>query len=147
MAYFIFSKNLNNINLTLYKIAEDQSYLNKMNINKDDYKIIEVSQEDFNDVKLELKLPLKYDGDNIIYENIINTFLKKDLELHIKNYVNLINSFIENNPNHELFNLWNNYNNQVKSFNLDTLTYPFNKSLIQHFNDLNQPSLSPLQLP
>lgn len=147
MSYFIFSKNLDNINLTLYRIAEDQLYLNKMNINKDDYKIIEVSQEDFNDVKLELKLPLKYNGNNITYENIINSFLKKDLELYIKNYVNLINNFIENNPNHELFNLWNNYNNQVKLFNLDTLTYPFNKSLIQHFNDLNQPSLSPLQLP
>ena len=117
MSYFIFSKNLDNINLTLYRIAEDQLYLNKMNINKNDYKIIEVSQEDFNDVKLELKLPLKYNGDNIIYENIINSFLKKDLELYIKNYVNLINDFIENNPNHELFNLWNNYNNQVKSFN------------------------------
>jgi hypothetical protein len=148
MSYFIFLKNQDDVNCTLYRIAEDQSYLDNININKDIYKIIEVSQTDFNDVKYELKSALKYNGNNIVYQNIDKIiFTKDDLNKYIVNFIKNIDFFIQNNPNHGLFNLWNDYNNQLKSFNLDTLTYPWNKSLIRHFNDLGQSSLNPLQLP
>ena len=58
-----------------------------------------------------------------------------------------IKQFIEYNPNHSLFTLWNNYYNQLDSLNLDNITYPLNKSLEQYFSDLGQPSLNILQLP
>ena len=37
MSYFIFLKDLNNIEGTLYKIAENESDLNNLNINKNDF--------------------------------------------------------------------------------------------------------------
>jgi hypothetical protein len=36
---------------------------------------------------------------------------------------------------------------QLNNLNLDSITYPLNKSLEQYFNDLGQPSLNPLQIP
>jgi hypothetical protein len=55
--------------------------------------------------------------------------------------------FTNNNPNHSLLNRWNDYYNQVNSLNLDSITYPLNKSLEQYFKDQNQISLNTLQLP
>jgi hypothetical protein len=46
-----------------------------------------------------------------------------------------------------LYDMWNNYYNQLNTLNLDNITFPFNQSLEQYFNNLGQPSLSPLQLP
>ena len=51
MVYFIFGKNLDNIEGTIYRIAENQSDLNNLNILQSDYKIIEDSQSNFNLVK------------------------------------------------------------------------------------------------
>jgi len=48
MSYFIFLKNSDNIEGTIYKIAENQSDLNNINITQSDYKIIQDSQENFN---------------------------------------------------------------------------------------------------
>ena len=148
MSYFIFLKNQDDINCTLYRIAEDQSYLDNININKDVYKIIEVSQTEFNDLKYELKSVVKYNGNTIVYVDIdkIN-FTKNDLNNYIVDFTKKIDVFIQNNPGHKFFKEWSDYNNQLKSFNLDTLTYPCNKSLIKHFNDLGQPSYNILQLP
>ena len=56
MAYFIFT-HLNNF----YKIAENSTELNQLNLN-DQYKIIEDSIENFNAVRLGIKLPVKLDN-------------------------------------------------------------------------------------
>ena len=45
MAYFIFGKNLNNVKGTLYRIAENQSDLNNLNINVADYLVKEVTEK------------------------------------------------------------------------------------------------------
>ncbi len=52
MSYFVFAKNFDNVSGTIYKIAENQSDLNNLNIILSDYKIIEDSQSNFNDFKL-----------------------------------------------------------------------------------------------
>jgi hypothetical protein len=148
MSYFIFIKNLDNIEATLYKIAENQSDLNYLNINQSDYKIIEDSKSNFDLVKFGNKFPVKYNNNIITYidQNIL--FEKK---IEIQNYVNnlkkQIKQFTDINPNHSLFNQWNNYSIQLNNLNLDTIIYPLNKSLEQHFNDLGQPSFNILQLP
>jgi hypothetical protein len=54
MAYFIFV-NVNNVEGTLYRMVETQNDLNNLNIIKDDYKIIEDTQENFNAVKFGIK--------------------------------------------------------------------------------------------
>jgi len=160
MAYFIFTKNKDNIEGNLYKIAETESDLNNLNILKSDYTIIQDSQENFNDVKF-FKKRVKFYNDNIIsYENISELFedqINKNNTLiltgkdKLKNYINSFTSqikhFTDNNPNHSLFNRWNDYYNQLNNLDLNSITYPLNKSLEQYFNDLNQPSLNPLQLP
>ena len=145
MSYFIFLKEANNIEGSFYKIAEN---LSDLNINQFDYKIIEVTQDNFNAVKFGTKIPLKYNNDLIIFENI-NSLIKDkvQLQIQIKDKIELIKQFLDNNLNHPLFNQWNNYLNQLNNLNLDSITYPLNKSLEQYFNDLGQTSLSILQLP
>jgi hypothetical protein len=148
MAYFIFLKNLDNLEGSLYRIAENLSDLNNLNINKEDYKIIEDTQENFNLVKLNKKNVVKYSGDTITYED--NNFLiknKKNIEIEINNNKQLIRQFLENNHNHLLFNRWNSYYNQLNNVNVDSITYPLNKTLQEYFNDLDQPSFHILQLP
>ena len=148
MAYFIFLKNLDSIENTLYKIAENESDLNNLNINKNDYKIIEDLQTNFNEVKCSIKNAIKYNNNTITFSNDVVTYnTKENLLNYIVNIKNSIKPFLDNNPNHPLFNRWNNYYNQVNSLNLDSITYPLNKSLEQYFSDLGQPSYNILQLP
>jgi len=148
MSYFIFLKNLENIEGSLYKIAENESDLNNLNINKNDYKIIEDSQSNFNLVKFGNKIAIKYNNDIINYVDSTTSFLKKEeLQMYIDSLKKSIKQFITNNSNHTSLNLWNDYYNQLNSLNLDSITYPLNKSLEQYFKDLGQPSFSILQLP
>jgi len=148
MSYFIFLNNLDNIEGTIYRIAENESDLNNLNINKSIYKIIEDSQSNFDLVKYGNKFPIKYNNNNISYVDQINLFgNKQDLQTHINNLKNQIKQFTNNNLTHSLFSRWNDYYNQLNSLNLDSITYPLNKSLEQYFKDQNQTSLNSLQIP
>jgi hypothetical protein len=147
MAYFILTKNLGDVEGVLYRIAENQFDLNNLNIIQSNYKIIEDSQINFNNVKYGVKWPLKYNGDTITYIDSIILHNKEQLKIYINNFKNKIKEFTNNNPNHSLLNRWNDYYNQLNSLDLDTITYPLDKSLEQYFNDLGQPSYSILQLP
>ena len=147
MYYFIFLKNLDDIHGTIYKIAENQSDLNNLNIIQSDYKIIQDSQENFNSVNLNIKQVLKYNGNTITFDNVQNLFTKNTLQQVVNNSKIQIQQFINNNSNHPLLGRWNSYYNQLNNLDLDSITYPLNKSLEQHFNDLGQPSYNILQLP
>jgi hypothetical protein len=165
MSYFIFTKNTENVEGSLYKIAESQFDLDSLNIDKNSYTIIEDSQFNFNLVKYHNKKVLKYNNNTITYadsqivfedhiiissktgEQIVICTAKIFLKDYIEKVKNQIKQFLNNNNNHVLFSKWNNYYNQLDSLNLDTITYPLNKSLEQYFNDLGQPSLNPLQIP
>jgi hypothetical protein len=148
MAYFIFQKNLDNIQATLCKIAENESDLNNLNIIQSDYKIIEDSQSNFNSVKFGNKFIDKYNNNTITYvDEIISFRNKNDLQNYINNIKQSVKQFTDNNPNHPLFSRWNDYYTQLSNLNLDSITYPLNKSLEQYFNDLGQLSLNILQIP
>jgi hypothetical protein len=148
MAYFVFLKNLDNLEGSLYRIAENLSDLNNLNIHKEDYKIIEDTQENFNFVKFAKKSVLKYSGETITYvDNVDLIKNKSNIEFQIKRFKEMIQEFLKNNKNHPLFNRWNDYNNQLNNVNVDSITYPLNKSLQEYFNDLGQPSFHILQLP
>lgn len=77
MAYFIFSKNFDNIEGTIYRIAENQNDLSNLNITPSIYKIIEDSQSNFNLVKFGNKIINKYNNDTITYSDGIILFNKK----------------------------------------------------------------------
>ena len=148
MSYFIFSKNLNDIEGTLHKIAENQSDLNNLNITQSDYKIIEDSQSNFDLVKFGNKYPIKYNNNTITYIDTTNSFKsKKELENCVNNVKTQIKQFTNNNPNHPLLSRWNDYYTQLNNLNLNSIEYPLNKSLEQYFKDQNQTSLNPLQTP
>ena len=148
MAYFIFQKNLDNVENTLYRIAANESDLNNVNINQSNYKIIEDSDANFNAVKYSTKQAFKYNQNIITYVDLSINFLKlNDLNEYVQENKTFIKQFLDNNPNHPLFSRWNDYYNQLNSLNLTSITYPLNKSLEQYFYDLGQTSLSPLQLP
>jgi len=150
MAYFIFAKNLDGVENTISRIAENENDLNNLNIIQSDYKIIEDSQTNFDLVKYGQKCPKKYINNTIVYEDIFyeGLLLKKELlRSYVEDYINRIKGFLDLNKNHPSFNMWNGYYSQLKNLNLDTVTYPLGKSLEQYFKDQGQPSLSPLQLP
>jgi len=148
MSYFIFLKDFENLPGSLYRIAENQPDLDSLNINKFDYKIIEDSQENFNNVKYGIKSVEKYINDTITYLDIQTIFAnKEDLRLYINYTQTFIKNFIDFNQNHSQFNKWNDYYIQLKNTNLNNIVFPLNKSLEKHFNDSGKSSLSPLQLP
>jgi len=148
MSYFIFLKNLDNVYGTISRIAENESDLNSLNIEKTHYKIIETSQSNFDLIKYGNKYPSKYNNDDIIFEDVVSIFnTKKELQDSIYFFKQHIKKFLDNNPNHSLFNRWSNYYNQLNNLNLNNITYPLNISLEQYFKDQGQNSLSPLQLP
>lgn len=148
MAYFIFAKNLDNVDYTIYRIAANQTDLNNLNIIQSDYKIIEDSEENFNAVKLNTKEALKYNQNTITFIDITVQFFKKEsLDNYISGVKFLIKIFLDNNPNHPLYGQWNNYYNQLNNVNTSTFNYPFNQSLETYFNNQGQLVLNTLQLP
>ncbi len=147
MSYFIFLKDSENIAGTIYKIAENQFDLNNLNLQQSDYKIIEDSQENFNSVKNGIKYPLFYNNNFISFVQVPNSYDRDELEKNIENFKNEITLFLKNNPNHALYNKWNDYFNQLNNFDLDILNYPLDMSLEQYFNIRSLPSLNILQLP
>jgi len=148
MAYFIFAKNFDNLEGSIYKIAENQTDLNNLAIHQENYKIIEISQPDFDSVKYGLKLIIKYNNDAITYQDYSYSFLKKEyLVADVDQFKSRIKNFLNNNANSPLYTRWNDYYNQLNSLNTNDIEFPLNKSLEQYFKDQNKSSLNPLQLP
>jgi hypothetical protein len=149
MAYLIYLKNTQEPIGSLYRIAENENDLNQLNINKSDYTIIEISQENFLGIKNNVRYAiLDTKNQQVTYDFKQDIFFtKEDLKNRLNELKNLIKLFLDNNKNHSSFDKWNNYYNQLNSFNLDNITYPLNNSLEKYFNDLGQLSLNPLQLP
>jgi hypothetical protein len=148
MAYLIFLKDSEGAENTLYRIAENQSDLNNLNINANSVKIIEDSQDNFNAIKYKTKHAFKYNNNIITYVDSENLFENKEqLSAHIKDIQAQINLFVKNNPNNPLVNTVNNYSNELNSLNLESITYPLNISLEQYLNNQGKNSLNPLQIP
>jgi len=144
MSYFLFSYNSEPS-----KIAENSIDLNNLNVNLSTCKVIEVSQSDFDSVKLVQKLCTGYNGDIPIYTDpkLPVDISKDNLNNYINNIKKNIKYFLDNNKNHPDIQKWTNYYSQLNTLDLNSLTYPLTKSLEKYFYDLGQPSLHPLQLP
>lgn len=148
MAYFVLQK-IENQSGPLVKIAQDENELNNFNINKNDYKIIEVTLDDFYNVKYCIKHVEKYNGNTIIYSDIVQYFNqnKQELKNEIIQTVKLIKYFTDNNLNHPDYQKWVNYSNFLNNLNLDSINYPLNKSLTKYLSEQGNTSLSILQIP
>jgi hypothetical protein len=147
MAFLVFNKNNGSNFGSLYNIAENENDLNLLNIIKEDYTIASISPEDFFEIKLNIKSAVRYENDSPIYENLTHSYSKEDLLFHLKILKNKINVFLENNKNHPLFNNWNNYLNQLNSFDVNSIAFPLTKSFEKHLFDSNQTVYNILQVP
>jgi len=150
MAYFIFTPNQPNVDGTFYRMASNDLYLNNLNIDKSLYNIITDTNINFEDVQLSKKNIVSYNLNNTInYEEIPSCGFKNSNELknYIKNYSNLIDIFINNNPSSPLLFTWSSYKTQLLNTNIETIIYPMNISLEEYYKNNNLPFLNPLQLP
>ena len=149
MAYLIFIKDQINILNTLYKIAENESDLNNLNIEKNNYKTIEIDETNFNLIKNIKKAAVSYNENNEVGFIESNTIFinEEELKKYIENFKEKIKEFFLHSPNHFLKNKWNNYLNQLETLNTSNITYPLNNSLEKYLEELNQVSLNPLQIP
>jgi hypothetical protein len=153
MAYFIFTKNCDGLENTITKIAENEFDFNSLKVNGEVYKIIEDSQENFNNVKYGVKFVSSYNNNiinyvDIVYDENYNSFLNKEsLQGYINNVKDQIKLFIKYNPDHTFFNRCNDYLNQLNALNLDNINFPLKKSLEQYLNELGQTVIHPLQIP
>jgi hypothetical protein len=154
MAYYIFLKNSDNIEGTLYRVAENLSDLNNLNINQVNYKIIENVSQNFDDIKINKTGISKYNNNTITFINLEGTFWYKDrssLTEYITKTKNEIKPFIDNNKNHPLYSRWNDYYNLLSSLDVNVImpdpNTPLNTSLEQYLKTNGQIYLNTLQLP
>ena len=147
MSYIIFNKLGDNVEGSFSRIAENITDLNNFNIIKSDYKIIEISSEDFNLIKLGKKNVVSYNGNTVNYTNETHNWSLNTLKIYVDNCQKEIENFLKQNINHPDKNKWSNYLSQLKNFDLNTLNYPFTKSLEEHFNDIGQNALNINQIP
>jgi mRNA-degrading endonuclease YafQ of YafQ-DinJ toxin-antitoxin module len=75
-------------------------------------------------MKLKIKQNyFKYSNNTINIIDVSTSFTqKKDLEFSVEILKKQIIQFTNNNKDHSLFNLWNNYYNQLNSLNLDDIS-------------------------
>jgi len=150
MAIFLFGIDSNYG--SFYRAADNIDEANHYNVNLSSYKVInENNSNNYLNFILGKTLVNGYNNDSIIYENVDFTkpiFQNKiELDDYVKSYINSINNFLKNNPNNPLCEKWNNYKNQLLSFDTNSLTYPFYNTLEQYFYNNNLIVLNPLQLP
>jgi hypothetical protein len=147
---------MSNVDGSLFKIAENSSDLNSLNLIESDYKIIEDNLENFNNVKLNLKNIIKYVDNAIIYQDTINILNRDGLISDISNVKKNIEAFKINNQNNPLFSRIDNYYNLLTSLDVNTIIpidvntgkqILLNKSLEKYLYDLNNDVINPLQIP
>lgn len=147
MPYFIY----NQINLSIYKIAENESDLSSLNLPNESYLKVPASQEDFNAVKLNLKHILDYNGETNRLIDLPKLYNKEQTIQYINEYKSSIASFLNNNPQSSVFLRWNNYLNYLNSLNIDLIFPPPNKNatqtLEQYIQSTGNPFYCILQLP
>jgi hypothetical protein len=148
MAYFIYNRQTNN---QIYKIAENDLDLSSLIFTPDQYLVVNATQDDFNQTRLNNKYILNYDGTS---NRLANTNIKCTRE-DLQNYLNIFNiqitDFLTNNPNNIKYSQWSNYKSYLNTLNVNVIIPQkdgwLNSSLEVYIESLGQPSLNSLQLP
>lgn len=147
MAHLFFN-NEENIHGTIYRITENNNDFNiiKNNLtNLDQIKIIEISSEILENIKLDLIWPLKFNGNNIDYDNIKIGFPDKNsLEFYLNWRIKMFSNK-ENRINNVDYTKFENYANQLRSIDINSITYPFNSTIPQYFKNIQLPYFNHLQ--
>jgi hypothetical protein len=153
MAYYVFN-NVENLDGTLFRISENLNYLNTIiPINlQNSYKIIQDNSVDFNLVRKNLKRPIRFVNNQVIfidkdqehdYESV------KIIQTEIDNIKKPIKDFIDNNKQHSLYSIWSNFYNQLLNLNINNITLPTKLTVGEIFSLLSPGNtyLNILELP
>ena len=118
MAVAIFTKNSDNIEGALVGIAENESILE----NPSDYDIVNISDDLYNDIRLEQKRIIDKNGDNVNVAEISIVFiLKADLTNYINKAVSELNNWLKRKPSHSLATAATTYKDYISNLNVDSL--------------------------
>lgn len=144
MTYVILSKELE-LN-TLYKIAANDTDLNNLNINQDDYRVISISDSDWNLLQKDLVKIQSSTENSITFETIIKHptngfFSEQDLRRNMAGWIEQINAFVRNpsNVNHPDRTVWASYKSYMVNFDYSQITFPMHQTFWEFCAD--QPGL------
>ena len=136
MPYLFFLKNLIDQN-SLYKIADDDSDKNSLQLSEDLYTIIQPTEEKYNKIKQSRysSLVLNNSLEIVLNEhtaenNILN---KKEFDEQISHTIEQIVICRESTSNEEWKSKIDTYINSLKNIDTSILTYPLNVSTVEHY--------------
>jgi len=148
MSYFIYNIAAN---LNIYKIAENDSDLNYLNLPPDQYLKVNVSQENFNLVKSNTKRILNYNGSSVELVDTNYIYTRSQLSDYINQLLVFINYFLQAQPQSGKYNQWLDYYNYLNSLNINTIIPTekgiLNTSLEKYIESTGNPYYSILQIP
>ena len=144
MPKLIFVKNNDITKGNLFKIAKDQSHIdNNADWNQEDYNIVDISQSDFDDVRLETKHVI-FDGTNVTYEDNPQDEYDQDHASNKEHIVTILNYWLEVNSSKPFASNVTSYRDYLVS--LDASTVPVREGLEKWINDQGQEVIHPLEL-
>ena len=144
MPKLIFVKNNDITKGNLFKIAKDQSHIdNNADWNQEDYNIVDISQSDFDGVRLETKHVI-FDGTNVTYEDNPQDEYDQDHASNKEHIVTILNNWLEVNSSKPFASKVTSYRDYLVS--LDASTVPVREGLEQWINDQGQEVIHPLEL-
>ena len=148
MPYFIYN---NKPDFCIYKIAENESDLNYLNIPSDQYLIINTSQENFNLIKSNTKRILNYNGSSVELTDANISYVRSNLQDYINESITYINYFLEAQPQSGKYTQWLNYRNYLISLDVNAIIPTengfLNTSLEKYIENTGNPYYSILQIP
>jgi len=158
MAYVFFSANASGVAGTVCGICADDTALAKVIPSSSAYKVISITDDEFNNIKYRVKRADSYNGDDIVWQDTAPTeaapdsgndpgYMQEDIQDQIDNSVVAINDWVANYPDNSDVSTWNAYKTQLESTDISGWTYPTQTSIEKYFSDNAQTSLNILQLP
>jgi len=145
MPKIIFNKNSEVTEGRLFRIAKDQAHIDdNAGWNHDLYEIVDVSQTDYDQVKLGAKSITNFDGTNITYANTSYQMSPEQHSTYKNTVLNQLNSWLENNSSKPFATNVTNYKNYLNS--LDISTIPSTTNLEQYINSQGEEVVNILEL-
>jgi hypothetical protein len=145
---------LNEIN-DFFKVTENEEDANYLIVNLDYYKsinkVIQISNEDFIDLKYTVKLYQSYDDSTVTYKTDLPNKVqiiesKEAFDKFINNFINIYDNFLNKNKKEHLFRT-KVLNAKEALSNIDTssLNYPTQFDALTYLKDNNIPFVGDIQ--
>jgi hypothetical protein len=167
MAIFIFTKNSDDVENSIFCIAANQTVLDEnKNWDENKYDVLTVSDNDFNEVKLGNKIIKSKNGNTVTYETpVYKYYLAKHIQAALDTKIAAFEKYVKNHPSKPMTNSVNTWITYLKSldpstmitepsadatFNNDTLSWsngtPLTTSIEAYANSQGQTVISVLEL-